>query len=275
MKMLLKKSVAFIALLLMTFVSFADDSKDFPDQPRPPRLVNDFAGSMTPSQQDELEQLLVQYSNTSSTQITIVTVKSLHDHDIAEYATQLGQKWGVGNKKKNNGVLVIAAMDDHKMFIATGYGIEGALPDATAFSIVNNEMKPEFKQRNYYLGFRKAADAIIQATKGEYTNENKGENNDKPGGGAGIIVLIIIIIIILAVIKGGGGRGGGRRNYMDRNGSSGMGGFLTGMILGNLLGGRGGGSDWGGGGSGGDSGGGGFGGFGGGSFGGGGAGGSW
>jgi uncharacterized protein len=267
--LLIKKFISFSLLLLMTFMSFAQDSKDFPQQPQPPRLVNDFAGMMNPSQQDELEHMLRTYNDSTSTQISIVTVQSLNDHDIAEYATTLAQNWGIGRKGKNNGVLILASSGDRKMWIATGYGMEGALPDATVFSIVNNEMKPEFKAGNYYLGFRKAVDAIIQASKGEYVNEDRGKENDgNKGGPAGFIILIIILFVIFAAVKGGGrgGRGGGG------------GGFLTGMILGNLLGG--GRSSWdsgGGFGGGGNSGGGGggFGGFGGGGFGGGGAGGSW
>lgn len=271
MKTFFKNIVAFSLLLLTTFVSFADDSKDFPQQPQPPRLVNDFAQMMNPNQQDELEQLLRTYNDSTSTQISIVTVQSLNDHEIAEYATTLAEKWGIGRKGKNNGVLILASLGDHKMWIATGYGMEGVLPDATVFSIVNNEMKPEFKANNYYLGFRKAVDAVIQASKGEYTNEDKGHDEDSKGGPAGFIILIIIVVIILIVIRGGGGRGGGR---LHMSGS----GFLTGMVLGNLLGGSGRDSGWGGGsggGFGGGSSGGGFGGFGGGGFGGGGAGGSW
>jgi uncharacterized protein len=262
----LKRVVAFGLLVLMTFVSFADDSKDFPQKPSTPTLVNDFAKMMSPAEQQQLEQVLENYSNATSTQISVVTVNSLNDHDIAEYTTALAEKWGIGKKEKNNGVLILASLTDRKMWIATGYGMEGVLPDATVFSIVNNEMKPAFKSGNYYQGFRNAANAIIQASKGEYTNEDKGAHG-KSGGGVGLIVLVIIVIIILAAIKGGGRGGGG--NYMSRSGGS----FITGAILGSLLGGGGRGDSGGFGGS--SGGGGGFGGFGGGGFGGGGAGGSW
>ncbi|KAA5537489.1 TPM domain-containing protein [Taibaiella lutea] len=233
----------------------------------PPRLVNDFAGMMNPDQQADLEQILLNYEKASSTQIAIVTVQTLNDHDVAEYTIELAHRWQIGQSKKNNGVLILASAGDRKMWIATGYGMEGVLPDALVGRIVRNEMRPEFKDGNYYQGFKNAVSAIIAASKGEYTNEDKG-SDDRKGTGAGFIVLFIIIIIVLAVIKGGGGRGGG--NYMSRRGGD----FLTGAIIGSLLngGGRSGGGSWGGGSSGG---GGGFGGFGGGGFGGGGAGGSW
>ena len=274
MKTFLKNIIAFSLLLLTTFVSFADESKDFPQPMQPARLVNDFAEMMNANQRDELERLVKMYSDSTSIQISIVTVQSLNGHEAAEYATALGGKWGIGQKGKNNGVLILASLGDHKMFIAPGYGMEGVLTDGLAGRIVRNEMTPEFKANNYYEGFRKAVISIIQVSKGEYTNEDKGHNSESKRGPGVFIVLIIIIIVILAALKGGGGRGGGGGNYMSRNGS----GLLTGMILGNLLGG-GRDSGWGGGSrggfGGGSSGGGGFGGFGGGGFGGGGAGGSW
>lgn len=266
-----KRLAALSLLLLLAFTTFADDSKDYPQPANPPRLVNDFAGMMNADQQADLEQTLENYARSTSTQIAIVTVQTLNGHDAAEYTIELAHRWQIGQSKKNNGVLILASAGDRKMWIATGYGMEGVLPDGLVGRIVRNEMRPEFKSGNYYQGFKNAINAVIAASKGEYTNEDKDSDKGK-GKGAGFIVLVIIIIIVLAVIKGGGGRGGG--NYMSRRGGD----FLTGAILGSLLngGGRSGGGSWGGGGfGGGSSGGGGFGGFGGGGFGGGGAGGSW
>lgn len=263
-----------LLLLLFTTTVFAVDNKDLPARPSPERLVNDMAGLMTPGQRDELEKLVVDFDRTTSTQIAIVTMHSLGGYEASEYATQLGQYWGVGRKGKNNGIVILVALDDRKMAIATGYGVEGALTDAISGRIVRNEMVPEFKNRNYYKGLENAVRAIIAATKGEYTNDDPPDA-ESPGGGGGIAILIfiaIIIIIVLAVIKGGGGKGGG--GYMSRRGSRATD-FITGAILGSILNGGGrssGGSGWGGGSSGGGDG---FGGFGGGSFGGGGASGSW
>lgn len=271
---LLKRFLSITLLLFITGVAFAQNAKDFPPRPEPPKLVNDLAGMMTPGQQEELEQLLVNFDNTTSTQITIVTIKALGDYEPSQYATQLGQNWGVGRKGKNNGVVILASASDRKIAIATAYGVEGALTDALCGRIIRNEMVPAFKGGNYYDGFSKAANAVIAATKGEYTNEDPPDAGSGEGPGAIPILIIIgiIVFIVIAVIKGGGGRGGGG-NYMSRRGGD----FITGAILGSLLGGGGnsGSSGWGGGSSGGSSGGGGFGGFGGGSFGGGGASGSW
>lgn len=265
----LKRFLSFTLLLLITVTSFADDVKDFPARPNPPRLVNDLANMMTPSQQEELERLLVHFDQTTSSQVAIVTVPSLKDHDIAEYTISLFNQWGIGRKGKNNGILILASSGDRKMWITTGQGMEGVLTDAQTGRIVRNEMVPEFKAGNYYGGFYKASNAVIAATQGEYTNDDPPDAGGEEGIIPILIVAVIFGVIILAAIKGGGGRGGGG-NYMSRRGGD----FITGAILGSLLGGGGhsGGSSWGGGSSGG---GGGFGGFGGGSSGGGGAGGSW
>lgn len=262
------------AFLLLQISATAADS-DFPPKPNPPKAVNDFAGFMSADEQASLEYTLDSFEQSTTIAITIVTVKSLGNYDASDYTIQLGQRWGVGRGKEDNGVVVLASKDDHKYFIATGYGLEGAIPDILAGQIGRNEMVPAFKNGNYYEGFRKAINALIAASKGEYINTDP-QSQAEDGGGLGVIgfvILLVVIFIIIAIISKGGGGGGG--NYMSRRGSD----FITGAILGGLLGGGGrssGGSGWGGGFGGGSSGGGGgFGGFGGGGFGGGGAGGSW
>ncbi|MCD6062808.1 MAG: YgcG family protein [Flavipsychrobacter sp.] len=255
----LKYSLTLWVILALSFPLLAQSDKDFPAKPIPPRLVNDLAGMMSADEQAQLEQKLVDFDKTTSTQITIVTIRNLGGYEVAQYAVELGNRWGVGRKGKDNGVLVLASLDDRDVNISTGYGLEGALTDATSGRIIRNEIVPEFKKGNYYQGFNKAADAIIAATKGEYTNDEKDKDEGKRGFPLG---LIIFIVIILWLFSRGGGRGGG--GYMSRRGYRSWGGPV-------IFGGFGGGSSsWGGGGSGG-----GFGGFGGGSFGGGGASGSW
>lgn len=253
-------------LLLLCLHAFADP-QIYPDKPNPPRLVNDFAGMMSPQEQAQLEAKLEDFAQTTSNQITIVTIKSLGDYDVSDYAIGLGNKWGVGKSGKNNGVLVIASLQDHKINISTGKGLEGALTDLTCGQIIRNEMTPAFRNGDYFDGFSKAADAIIAATKGEYTADKEPQGRHIPA--TAIIILAVIFIGIVQMFRGGGGGGG---NYMSGRG---FGGLATGFFLGNMLGG--GGRGWGGGGDSGfgGGGGGGFGGFGGGGFGGGGASGSW
>lgn len=227
----------------------------FPDKPNPPRLVNDIAGVLTRSQAQELENKLVRYDDSTSTQISIVIVQTLDGMEIAQYATELGEKWGIGRKDKDNGVLILMAKDDRKVFIATGRGVEEYLPDIVCKRIVERKIIPHFKQNDYYGGFESAVDEMYERLRGTFENT---DSNPVDGIPLWVIILIIVIIIfILPRLFGGGGGTYSRRGYSR--------GFGSGPVI------------WGGGGGGfgGGGGGGGFGGFGGGSFGGGGAGGSW
>jgi len=265
----------FIALLsIATFGSFVVSAQSIPEVPNPPRLVNDLADVLTPAQEQQLEEKLLGFDKTNSTQITIVTIKSLDGYEVAQFAVELANKWGIGRKGKDNGVLVLAAIEDRRMNISTGYGLEGALPDVITGRIIRNEMVPAFRQGDYFGGFDKATTAIIAATKGEYKADEKDGKGKKISIG-GILAMIAIIYFILWVLSKFGGGGGG--NYMSGRGHRNIGGGFAGGLLGGMLGGSigrgfgGGGGSWGGG----SSGGGGFGGFGGGSFGGGGSSGSW
>lgn len=253
--------------------------QNIPAKPNPPRLVNDFAHVMTGDQIATLERKLVAYDDSTSVQIAVVTVPTIGDDAIEDYALKILRDWGVGNKRTNNGVVILAAIKERKVYIATGYGMEGSIPDITARTIVDNEIIPNFKggdADNYYRGFNSAADALIKAAAGEYkapAGYDNGARRHRGRGGNVIGFLVIVGIIIVILISRGGGGGGGR----GRGGLFGGSGILP-FIIGDMIGsaGRrggwsGGGGDWGGGGGGG----GGFGGFGGGSGGGGGAGGSW
>lgn len=230
--------------------------------PSPPKLVNDYAGVLTSSQQAELETKVVAFDKRTSTQIAIVIVNSVEGRDIAEVGTGILRKWGVGgSKENNNGVVLLVAFADRKLNISTGYGLEKSLPDITCQQIIDYTIKPKFKGSDYYHGLDEGVNAIIQATQGEYTAP-KGRYRDK-GIDPGKIIFLIILIIILLSIFGGGGRGG---SFMSRRGYRGFDGPFI-FPTGGWSGGGGGGGGW--------SGGGGFGGFGGGSGGGGGASGSW
>ena len=258
----------FLLFTLFLLVVVAGMSQKVPGRPNPPRLVNDFTQTLTLDQQAELERKLIAYDDSTSNQIAIVIVATTNDYAPVDYATKLGREWGVGNKRTNNGVIILVAKNDHTVFIAPGYGLEGALPDITCNQIVQNEILPNFKADDFYRGLDLGTTAIMKAAAGEYkAPAGHGSQRKRGSGGGSILGIIIIIFIILMMVgRGGGGRGGGmmsRRGYGD---------FATGAILGSLLSGGRGGGGWSGGG---DSGGGGFGGFGGGSFGGGGSGGSW
>ncbi len=265
----------FLLLLLATILSVCVQAQNIPARPNPPRLVNDLAGALSPEQRDILEQKLVALDDSTSNQIAIVLIKTLNDYPIEDYANKLFRSWGIGNKKNNNGVLILAAIDDHQVRIEVGYGLEGAIPDITANSIIDNDIVLSFKTQNYYQGLNLAATDLSKAAAGEYhvqRQRTNDDNNNSSGGGSLIGIIIIIIIIIFIFRRGGGSSGGG---MMSRRGYGGLGSFILGNMIGSAFGGNRGGG-WGSGGGGwSGGGGGGFGGFGGGSSGGGGASGSW
>jgi len=266
----MKKLLSLLILSLIAFCVNAQIENAIPARPNPPKLVNDYAGLLTTEQQHALERKLVAYDDSTSSQIAIVIVEDMKGYEAVEYAVALGRKWGIGGREHNNGVLILISKNTRDAFIAPGYGLEGAIPDITAKTIVDHDIIPNFKEGNYYRGLDEATDDIIRAAAGEYKApkgyNKKGKKSDAFKGIAGF--LIVLFIIIFSIIGRGGGRGGGmasRRGWGD---------IGTGWIIGSILGGMGrGGSGGGGGWSGG--GGGGFGGFGGGGFGGGGAGGKW
>jgi uncharacterized protein len=266
----------FICLFTSTVLLFVTSFKtavaqDFPEKPNPPRLVNDYAGILEPGQVSSLERTLDAFNDSTSTQISIVIVKSLHGYDISDYAQRLGQKWGIGQKQLDNGVLILVKPkqpdSNGQVFIAQGYGLEPVLPDLTCAQIVDNDILPAFRQGDYYKGLSNAVTTIMGITRGEFTAQQYGQKVKKHSANhvpLGLIIFIVFIIIML-ISRGGGGSNG-------RNISSG--GLPFWMLLGMMNSGRGSHSgSWGG--FSGGGGGGGFGGFGGGSFGGGGAGGSW
>ncbi|MBK9483847.1 MAG: TPM domain-containing protein [Chitinophagaceae bacterium] len=249
----MKKFFSIIALLLLSVLAFSQESFDLDKllKEKPTKLVIDFTGTLTPDQAQALENKLVAFDD------------SRQGRDIADYNIDLGRAWGVGGKENNNGIVLLIAKNDRKLNIATGYGLEGALPDLTAKQIIDDIIRPNFKGEDYYRGIEEGTDAIIQAVKGEYKAPANYNKRKKGSGGIGRIIFIIVMIVIFLAVSGGKGGGG---SFMSRRG-------FAAWTIGSMLNSGGSGGGWSGGG--GSSGGGGFGGFGGGSFGGGGSSGSW
>ncbi|MBV5334914.1 MAG: TPM domain-containing protein [Sulfuricurvum sp.] len=269
----MKQILLIIFLSVFTVSVFA---QDIPERPNPPRLVNDMANVLSDQEEQQLESDLVQFSDQTTTQICIVTLPTLNGMEISDLSFKIGEKWGVGEKGKNNGIVVVykpkSGNEKGQIFVAVGYGLEGVIPDAVANrNVVDYAMIPYFKQNDTYGGLAAGTKVLMSLASGEFTaadyQKATGGKKSKKDGGGGFILIILIIIVIVSLFKGG--RGGG---YSSR-------GSLPFWLAMGLLGsGNRGGGSFGGfsGGSGGfGGGGGGFGGFGGGSFGGGGAGGSW
>lgn len=257
-------------LLSLIFIFFTILAQaDIVKKPSVERLVNDFANVLSNERTTALEDSLNRYARRTSTQVTIVTVNDLDGHDVAEYAYSIGQTWGIGQKGKNNGVVILVKPklndnDRGRAFIAPGYGLEGVLPDITCSHIVNEAMIPYFRQNDYASGIIAGAIAVMKACEGEYEGEEY--NDDAAASVVAIIVLIILILVIISIIKGD--KNGGHGRHISFGDS-----WSDAAVLSSIL--RNSNSGWGSFSGGGGSFGGGFGGFGGGSFGGGGGGGSW
>ncbi|MFZ9956516.1 MAG: TPM domain-containing protein [Flavobacteriales bacterium] len=224
-----------------------------------PYYVTDKAGVLSQDEIASLERRLQLFDDSTSNQIVVVIVADMCGADKAQFATEIGEKWGVGQADKDNGVVVLIKPTQtngpRTTFIAVGRGLEGAITDAQASDIVRNFMNPQFKAGNMYGGISAGLDILIPLAQGEYKETNVHKNIDYTS----IIAIVLGLILVLAI------RLFSARSYARANGMS----LWNAFFLGSLMGGSGRGS-WGGGGGGSS-----FGGFGGGSFGGGGAGGDW
>lgn len=259
-------------VLVITLLSFCVSFAQYkiPSKPDFQTSVYDYINLLTKTEKKSLEDKLIRYSDTTSTQIVIATISSTNGENIDYLGTKWAHSWGIGQAKEDNGVFILLAKDDRKISIKTGYGVEHLLTDAMSKRIIERDIIPYFKQNNYYGGLNRGADAIFEVLTGEYKGSRK-ESSDSGIPIQFIIIIIIFIIIIISMSKNNrGGHGGNRGNKQD--------GFdiWDAIILSNMGRGNYRGSGGFGGSSGGGFGGGGFGGgFGGGGFGGGGASGGW
>ena len=257
-----------ITPLITILLLYPAIAQDIPERPVPMRLVNDMAGLFSPDKVTQLEKKLVSFNQQTSTQIAIVTIHDLKGYDISDFAVRLGDKWGVGQKGFNNGIVILIKPNTPKekgeIFIATGYGLEAVVPDAIAKRIVEVEILPEFRKNNYYQGVDNAINTLFSLTKGEFSPKEYAQQtsqNEAPAFGIGGFFLLIMLFSIF-------GRLQRARHYSVGHSVP----FWTAMFLAGSARPRGGGFSSFSSGSGSF---GGFGGFGGGAFGGGGAGGSW
>lgn len=249
--------------------------------PAPAHYFNDYANVTSAETASRLNQQLEDFERQTSSQIVVaVYPKMQSDSSIDDYTVRVARAWRVGQKAKNNGAILFVFIQDHKMFIQVGYGLEGALPDILCKEIIDNQIAPRFKRGDYDGGLSAGVATLMAAAKGEYkgTGRTVADRNTGQQAGSfipalvGVIFFIVIVYIIIKSIGGGGRRGGGG------GWGNAAGWLIASAMMNSRNSGWGGGGGWSGGGGG--FGGGGFGGGGGfsgggGSFGGGGAGGSW
>lgn len=272
---MINKHKPYLLVLFAFLFSFSLFSQGFqiPKKPKFQTSVYDYVNLLNANQKSNLEQKLIRYSDTTSTQIVVVVISSTEGENINYLAANWGEKWGIGDAEKDNGVILLLAKDDKEIAIQNGKGVEYLFTDFQSKRIIERVIIPEFRKGDFYGGLDKGIDYIFKTLKGEFTGSRKQKSKDFDPG---IIVFVIMIIIFFILISRGNknNRGGGRRYRRGSVADA----ILETIILSNA--GRGGGSFGGGFGGrssgGGSFGGGGFGGgFGGGSFGGGGASGGW
>lgn len=256
-----KMSFSISILLTLCTIGLRSQSFTIPPKPKPAVYVNDYARVFTENQKAELEDMLVRYFDSTSTQIVVVTTPSLEGGDASQYAIELGEKWGIGNKEKDNGVVFLVAPTERKMFIATGYGSEIKLTDAFLTRIRENYILPEFKKGDYYTGVKSGITQMINRLSGEFQKDPSENSDEVKLTMSEIIVIVLILFFILFTIS----KFAKGMNYSETYSGRG---YNRGPFDGGFFGGGNfGGGGWSGGSSGGS--------FGGGSFGGGGSGGSW
>lgn len=245
-------------ILVVFFLSgiYANAQFTIQDKPSFQTSVYDYADVLNQLEEKELEKKLIRYSDSTSTQIVVISIDDLKGEDIGILTPKWAHQWGIGQAKEDNGILILLSKNDRKIWIAPGYGVEEKLTAGINGELIRNIIIPEFKSGSYYTGLDKGADAIFEVLKGKYKGSRKEKKDNFPI--FPILIFIFIIILIISKSKGGGNSGGGRG--LD----------LADIIILSSLGRSGGGGSFGGGSSGGFGGG-----FGGGGFSGGGAGGSW
>jgi len=237
-------------VLLLSFLIGASYAQEIPEPMQPPRLVNDFAGLLNQNEYAKLERKLRNYHDTTSTQVYIITVDDLMGYDLADFAFRIGEKWGIGQKGKDNGLIIMIkpriGNQRGEAMIATGYGLEDVVPDAIAKRIVERELIPYFQEGNYYGGLDKATTTIIGLASGKFSGD------EYLGQGGALVALPVIIFLTLffillfnirkargssighsipfwiamGMLSGGGGRSGGFGGFSSGGGS--FGGFSGG-----------------------------------------------
>lgn len=201
-----------VAVLAVCFSLIAYGQKAVP--PQDGHWVHDMAGVLTPNDVQMIEYILRAEEDSTSNQIGVLIVPSLEGDDIDSYANRVFIEWKLGQAKKDNGVLFLVAIEDRKMRIETGAGLEGVLTDAQSSRINRNQVAPFFRQGDYANGVKAGIVAIIQTIKGEYTNDEPIKRRQKRPTSWVSLLVILAFIIFLTRRGGGGGRGG----YMSRGG---------------------------------------------------------
>ena len=201
---------------------------DIPPIPDDQTSVYDYINLLSVSEKQSLEQKLIRYSDSTSTQLVVAIISTTKGENIGLLAPKWGQEWGIGQKNEDNGVFILLARNDRKIWISPGYGVEDRLTAGITGELIRNIIIPEFKKDDYYQGLNKGADAIFEVLSGKYQGTRQSNSTDFPFF---IFILLFIIFIIFIIALSKNRRGGNNGNGGNRiDGSS----ILDAIILSNM-----------------------------------------
>jgi uncharacterized protein len=236
--------VFLVLVIALCSVDTAADTKI----PKLEQRISDFTNTLSFQEWQQVDHLLKGFEDSTSTQVVVLMVTSLEGESIEEYANKTFTQNKIGQAKKDNGVLLVIAKQDHAMRIEVGYGLEGVLTDAVTSQIIRREITPYFKADNYFGGIVTGVDAIMRAAAGEYHADNKGKRAPAASAGLVTIIIIFVIFVLMPIMSsrrrsiigsgghryysgwgygggfGGGGFGGGGGGFSGGGGMSGGGG---------------------------------------------------
>jgi uncharacterized protein len=187
----------YFSILALFFATAVFAQNEIPPRPNPPKLVNDLTQTLSSGEQQQLERKLVAYNDSTSTQVAILIVSTYGQYDPNRFGVEVFDKWRIGEADKDNGLLITVAMQDKKMSINTGYGLEDVVPDGASSTIINEYMKPAFRNNNYYKGLDEATTIIFDLAAGKYTADKLASNDTGKGIGLGAFLIFFFIIITI------------------------------------------------------------------------------
>jgi len=217
----LNKLFLILLLCVQLFAQAQTVDKDgIPDVPQPYALVNDFADLLSPDNQQQLEKKLLAYNDSTTNQIYIITVNSIGDYSIEDYALRTARKWKIGQQDKNNGILILISKNDRKVDIEVGYGLESVVSDYDSKHIIDELIVPAFKQSNYTLGINNAVDRVMGLIQGTYVTEVHGQESIPSWVWVLIFIVAIFILSLIFSGKASVSAGGSSWSYSSSGGSS-------------------------------------------------------
>ena len=211
--MSLKKNSIFFIMLLFAQIAFAQFT--IPSKPKLQTSVYDYANLLSPAKKQSLKNKLIKYADSTSTQIVIVTVETIKGEDIGILTPKWAHQWGVGQAKEDNGVFILLANKEHKIWISPGYGVEHKLTAGITGSIVRNVIIPQFKKGNFYAGLDKGVDAIFEVLIGVYKNKPSQKKENFIYFLGLIVIGVIFVFLIIAISKNNKGGGYRKRSVAE------------------------------------------------------------